>query len=82
MVKQIAQQLFDWIKEAGPTNGDAFDQDRNDEVSGFLFPGTESRGPCPIPLSPGEEALAAAHSDEIAAALEVLMDRELELEAV
>ncbi len=82
MVKQIAQQLFDWIKETGPTGGDAFDQERLDEVDSFLFGGTEGRGVCPIALSPGEEALAVAHSDMIAAALEVLMDRELELEAV
>jgi len=77
MVKQIAQQFFDWIKEAGPTGGDAYDQERIDEVDSFLFSGTEERGPCPIPLAPGEEALAIAHSNEISEALCDLMDEEV-----
>ncbi len=80
MVKQIAQQLFDWIKEAGPTNGDAYDQERIDEVDSFLFAGTEGRGACPIALAPGEEALAIAHCDEVGEALYGLMDEEVRLQ--
>ena len=37
MRKQIAQKLFDWIKETGPCpSGDAYSQVRIDEVYDFL----------------------------------------------
>jgi hypothetical protein len=69
MVKQIAQQLFDWIKEAGPTGGDAFDQERIDEVDSYLY-GT---GECPVSLSPEEDAVVLEHRDAVGAAIEELM---------
>lgn len=73
MVNQIAQQLFDWIKEVGPTNGDAYDQTRIDEVDDFL----SGHSPCPVSMAPGEEALAIANSDAVNEALCDLMDEEV-----
>ena len=75
MVKQIAKGLFDWIKEVGPTNGDAYDQERTDEVCDFL----NGHSPSPIPLAPGEEALAIAHHEEVHEEIERIMDEEIRL---
>jgi hypothetical protein len=73
MVKQIAQQLFDWIKEIGATGGDAYDQERLDEVDDFL------RGQvlCPVPLSLEELDFAIANSDAISEEVGLLMDKEV-----
>ena len=75
MVKQIAKGLFDWIKEIGPTNGDAYDQVRCDEVDDFL----NGHSPSPIPLTPGEEAFVITHVDDVNEAIEQLMDEEIRL---
>jgi len=73
MIKQIAQQLFDWIKEAGPTGGDAYDQERLDEVDDFLC----GRVLCPVPLSLEELDFAIANSDAISEEVGLLMDKEV-----
>ena len=75
MVKQIAKGLFDWIKEIGPTNGDAYDQERCDEVCDFL----SGHSPSPIPLTPDEETFVIAHVDDVNEAIEQLMDEEIRL---
>jgi len=73
MINQIAQQLFDWIKEIGPTNGDAYDQERCDFVCDFLA----GYSPPPVVMAPGEEALAIANSEAVHEELERLMDEEV-----
>ena len=57
MVNVIAQKFFDYIKEAGPTNGDAYDQDRLDEIQGYA----ES----PVSLTEEEAAWLAAWLEEL-----------------
>ncbi len=74
MVNQIAQQLFDWIKETSPTEyGDAYDQERCDYVCDFLA----GYSPPPVVMAPGEEALAIANSEALHEELERLMDEEV-----
>ena len=73
MINQIAQQLFDRIKEIGPTNGDAYDQERCDFVCDFLA----GYSPPPVVMAPGEEALAIANSEAVHEELERLMDEEV-----
>ena len=73
MVNGIAQQLFDWIKEIGPTNGDAYDQERCDYVCDFLG----GHSPSPVVMAPGEEALAIANSDAVHEEIDRLMDEEV-----
>jgi hypothetical protein len=73
MVNGIAQKLLNWIKETGPTlSGDAYNQERIDEVDDFL----SGHAPCPASLAPGEEALAVANSDAISEAIWELMNLE------
>ena len=76
MVKQIAQQLFDWIKEIGATGGDAYDQERLDEVDDFL----RGRVLCPVPLSLEELDFAITNSDAISEEVGLLMDKEVRLQ--
>jgi len=73
MVNLIAKQLFDWVKEIGPTNGDAYDQERCDYVCDFLG----GYSPSPVTMSPSEEALAIANSEAVHEELERLMDEEV-----
>jgi len=76
MVNQIAQQLFDWIKEAGPTGGDAYDQERLDEVDDFL----SGHVLCPVSLSLEELDFAITNSDAISEEVGLLMDKEVRLQ--
>ena len=73
MVNLIAKQLFDWIKEIGPTNGEAYDQERCDYVCDFLG----GHSPSPVVMAPGEEALAIANSDAVHEEIDRLMDEEV-----
>ena len=61
MVNVIAQKFFDYIKEAGPTNGDAYDQDRLDEVDDAIQGYAES----PVSLTEEEAAWLAAWLEEL-----------------
>ena len=74
MVNEIARKFFDWIKETSPTEyGDSYDEERNDEVLDFLA----GHAPCPVSLSPGEEALAIANSDAVHEEIVRLMEEEV-----
>lgn len=75
MVNVIAQKFFAYINEAGPTNGDAYDQDRIDEV----WDAIEGYKPSPVSLT--EEELGWLEElgdfDEIEEILGALMDANL-----
>ena len=73
MVNLIAKQLFDWVKEIGPTNGDAYDQERCDYVCDFL----DGYSPSPVTMAPGEEAIAIANSEDVHEEIDRLMDEEV-----
>lgn len=75
MVNVIAQKFFDYIKEGGPTNGDAYDQDRIDEVDDAIQGYTES----PVSLTEEEEEYldGLANFDEIDEAIQALMEADL-----
>jgi hypothetical protein len=73
MVNLIAKQLFDWVKEIGPTNGDAYDQERCDYVCDFLG----GYSPSPVTMAPGEEAIAIANSEDVHEEIDRLMDEEV-----
>ena len=75
MVNVIAQKFFDYIKEAGPTNGDAYDQDRLDEVWDAIQGYAES----PVSLTEEEAAWLEEldNFDEIDDAIQALMDANL-----
>ena len=67
MKSQIAQKLFDWVKEAGPTaNGDAYNQERIDEVDDFLGGHVGS----PVPLTDAEAAFCEEHGDLVSDEME------------
>ena len=73
MVNGIAQKLLNWIKETGPTlSGDAYNQERIDEVDDFL----SGHSPCPASMDPSEEAFALTNSDAISEAIWELMNEE------
>lgn len=70
MKEQIAQKLFDWVKETGPgTNGDAYDQERIDEVDDFLGGHLGS----PVPLTGAESAFCEEHGTLVSGELDRLM---------
>ena len=75
MVNVIAQKFFDYIKEAGPTNGDAYDQDRLDEVDDAIQGYTES----PVSLTEEEAAWLEEldNFDEVDDAIQALMEADL-----
>lgn len=75
MVNVIAQKFFDYIKEGGPTNGDAYDQDRIDEVDDAIQGYAES----PVSLTEEEDAWLEEldNFDEIDEAIQALMDANL-----
>ena len=72
MTKAIAGKLFDWIRETGPTaNGDAYNQERIDQVDDFLF--RPEHTPCPVSLTPEEVAFLGEHNDAVEAALGLML---------
>ena len=75
MVNVIAQKFFAYINEKGPTNGDAYDQDRLDEVWDAIQGYTES----PVSLTEEEAAWLEelGDFDEIEEVLGALMDANL-----
>lgn len=75
MVNGIAQKFFGYIKEAGPTNGDAYDQDRLDEVDDAIQGYAES----PVSLTEEEAAWLEEldNFDEIDDAIQALMEADL-----
>ena len=75
MVNVIAQKFFAYINEKGPTNGDAYDQDRLDEVDDAIQGYAES----PVSLTEEEAAWLEEldNFDEIDDAIQALMDANL-----
>ena len=75
MVNVIAQKYFDYITEAGPTNGDADDQDRLDEVDDAIQGYAES----PVSLTEEEAAWLEEldNFDEVDDAIQALMEADL-----
>lgn len=75
MVNGIALKFFNWIKEAGPTGGDAYDQERIDAVwdavSGYIE--------IDAGLTAEEKEYIAEldNFDELEAAIDALMDEEV-----
>lgn len=71
MTKAIAGKLFAWVKESGPTaNGDAYSQERIDELDDFLF--RPEHTPCPVSLTPEELAHLEANHAAVEAALALM----------
>ena len=75
MVNVIAQKFFAYINEKGPTNGDAYDQDRLVEVDDAIQGYAES----PVRLTEEEAAWLEEldNFDEIDDAIQALMDANL-----
>ncbi len=75
MVNGIALKFFNWVKEAGPTNGDAYDQERIDAmwdtISGYIE--------VDVGLTAEEQEYLdeLANFDELEAAIDALMDADL-----
>lgn len=75
MVNGIALKFFNWVKEAGPTNGDAYDQERIDAmwdtISGYIE--------IDVGLTAEEKEYLdeLANFDELEAAIDALMDANL-----
>lgn len=75
MVNGIALKFFNWVKEAGPTNGDAYDQERIDAmwdtISGYIE--------IDVGLTAEEQEYLdeLANFDELEAAIDALMDADL-----
>ena len=75
MVNVIAQKFFGYINEKGPVDGDAYDQDRIDEV----WDAIEGYKPSPVSLTEEEQEYldGLVSFDEIEETLGALMEADL-----